>query len=259
MSLIELHNVGVSYDGYPALVDASLTISEGDFIGVIGPNGGGKTTLIKAILGSVPYSGKITYSEQLEHNGELKIGYMPQINAFDRSFPISIEEVVLSGLQARRAFQRYNREDFGRVRSLLQRAGIEQYASRPIGEVSGGQLQRALLCRAIISNPKLLILDEPTNFVDNRFESEMYALLQELNERMAIIIVSHDVGTITSVVKHIVCVNQHLHRHNSNIITSEHLQNYNCPIQIISHGTFPHTVLEHHAGDGCCSKDGHGK
>ena len=124
-----------------------------------------------------------------------------------------------------------------------------------MGEVSGGQLQRALLCRAVISNPKLLILDEPTNFVDNQFEKELYRLLHELNRRMAIVMVSHDIGTITSVVKEIVCVNRHVHRHHSNVLTEEQLRNYDCPIQIISHGNIPHTVLEHHSGDGCCDHE----
>jgi zinc transport system ATP-binding protein len=108
-----------------------------------------------------------------------------------------------------------------------------------------------LLCRAIISEPKLLILDEPTNFVDNRFEHEFYAMVQQLSEQMAIVIVSHDLGTITSVVKSIICVNRHVHRHDSNILTEEQLRNYDCPIQIVSHGHVPHTVLEHHTGDGC--------
>jgi zinc transport system ATP-binding protein len=129
--------------------------------------------------------------------------------------------------------------------------GIADLASCPIGEVSGGEMQRALLCRAIIAEPKLLILDEPTNFVDNSFEREFYALVEELSHRMAVMIVSHDLGTITSVVKSIVCVNRNVHRHDSNILTEEQLLNYNCPIQILSHGHIPHTVLEHHTGDGC--------
>ena len=129
---------------------------------------------------------------------------------------------------------------------LLEMAGIEAIADRQISEISGGQMQRALLCRAVIIEPKLLILDEPTNFVDNQFENELYTLLHRLNERMAIVMVSHDLGTITSVVKSIVCVNLTVHRHDSNIITAEQLENYHCPIQIISHGQVPHTVLEHH-------------
>ena len=136
-------------------------------------------------------------------------------------------------------------------------AGISDIANHQIGEISGGQMQRALLCRAIISRPRLLILDEPTYFVDSRFESELYTLLQELNKQMAIVMVSHDIGTITSGVKSTVCVNRTVHRPNSNVITQEQLANYCCPIQILSHGSVAHTVLSHHEGDGCCNGHKH--
>lgn len=253
MKLLELHNVSVGYEGYEALHEVNLTIDSADFLGIIGPNGGGKTTLVKAILGAVPYTGKIDYAPELFDGRERLIGYMPQLTEFDRAFPISVEEVVLSGLQGRRGFRhRYTRSDREKARRLLTENGIGELAARPIGEVSGGQMQRALLCRAVISDPRLLILDEPTNFVDNRFEHELYHTLRELNAKMAILVVSHDVGTITSVVKEIVCVNRQVHRHHSNIITPEQLENYNCPIQILTHGHIPHTVLEHHPGDGCC-------
>lgn len=255
MNLITLHDVDVRYDDYEALQQVNLTIADDDFLGVIGPNGGGKTSLIKAILGMVPYTGEIRFAPELYRGKERLIGYMPQITNFDRAFPISISEVVRSGLQGRQSgfIAHRTRSDRKKVQDLLEMAGIAAWANCPIGEVSGGQLQRALLCRAIISDPKLLILDEPTNFVDNHFEKELYRLLHELNQRMAIIIVSHDIGTITSVVKEIVCVNKHVHRHNSNVLTEEQLRNYDCPIQIISHGHVPHTVLEHHTGDGCCN------
>lgn len=253
MNLVTLHDVCVSYDGCEALHGVNLTISDDDFLGVIGPNGGGKTSLVKAILGAIPYSGRIDFAPELFRGKERLIGYMPQITHFDRAFPISLAEVVRSGLQGRKGlWARYAREDRRKVHDLLNVAGIEAYADAPVGEVSGGQLQRALLCRAVISDPKLLILDEPTNFVDNRFEKELYAMLHELNRRMAIVMISHDLGTISSVVKEIVCVNRHVHRHHSNVLTEEQLRNYDCPIQVISHGPVPHTVLEHHHGDGCC-------
>jgi zinc transport system ATP-binding protein len=173
---------------------------------------------------------------------------MPQVSEFDMRFPISLEEVVLSGLQTEKGFfGRYTKTDRSRAQELMNKMGIADLATRPIGEVSGGQMQRALLCRAIISEPRLLVLDEPTNFVDNRFENELYNLLHHLSHKMAIVMVSHDVGTISSVVRNIVCVNRHVHRHDSNVITEEQLRNYNCPIQIITHGDVPHTVLgEHH-------------
>lgn len=246
-TLISLRDVGVRYGAYTALENVSLDIFDDDFIGIIGPNGGGKTTLIKSILGTLPYSGTITLAPSLYANGKRLIGYMPQQSDFDRNFPISVAEVVMSGLQSEKGFlHRYTRNDKARAMELLEMADIAGIADRQIGEISGGQLQRALLCRAIILSPKLLILDEPANFVDNRFENELYTLLHKLNEQMAIVMVSHDIGTITSVVKNIVCVNRHVHRHDSNIITQEQLDNYRCPIQIVTHGTVPHTVLCEH-------------
>lgn len=250
--IVSLRGVSVDYDGNEALQKADLDIYADDFIGVIGPNGGGKTTLAKAILGTVAYKGSITLSPELFHGQERLIGYMPQVSDFDRTFPISVLEVVLSGLQGQRGFcSRYTQDDRAKAQQLLDAAGIGDFSQRPIGEVSGGQMQRALLCRAVIAEPKLLILDEPTNFVDNKFENELYRMLHELNHRMAIVMVSHDIGTISSVVKSIVCVNRHIHRHDSNVITEEQLRNYDCPIQIISHGDVPHTVLQNHP---CCHK-----
>ncbi len=253
MKLVTLQDVSVAYDGYEALQHVDLEIDENDFLGVIGPNGGGKTTLVKAILGNIPHTGKIVLAPQLYRGKERLIGYMPQISNFDRAFPISLLEVVLSGLQGGKGFWGgYSKHDRRKAIELLENVGLTDVINHPVGEVSGGQMQRALLCRAVISDPRLLILDEPTNFVDNKFEHELYQTLHELNKRMAIVMVSHDVGTITSLVKEIVCVNRHVHRHRSNILTEEQLRNYDCPIQIVSHGHIPHTVLEHHPGDGCC-------
>ncbi len=243
-TLVSIRDVGVRYGDYTALEHVCLDIFDDDFIGIIGPNGGGKTTLVKSILGTIPYSGTITHSPLLYSNGKRLIGYMPQQSEFDRKFPISVVEVVMSGLQADKGFLHgYTRCDKALAMELLEMADIADIADSQIGDISGGQLQRALLCRAVILSPKMLILDEPANFVDNRFERELYALLHRLNEKMAIVMVSHDIGTITSVVKNIVCVNRHVHRHDSNIITQEQLDNYQCPIQIVSHGTVPHTVL----------------
>jgi zinc transport system ATP-binding protein len=245
--IVSLKNVSVKYDNTTALEGVSLDIYADDFLGIIGPNGGGKTTLVKAILEAIPYEGVVEYSPTLSERGHRLVGYLPQISDFDKAFPISVVEVVMSGLQADKGlFSRYTKADREKALQLLEMAGIADIADRQISEISGGQMQRALLCRAVILEPKLLILDEPTNFVDNKFENELYTLLHRLNERMAIVMVSHDLGTITSVVKSIVCVNRTVHRHDSNIITAEQLENYHCPIQIISHGHIPHTVLEHH-------------
>ena len=231
MSIVSLKNVTVKYGSYTAIESANLEIFEGDFIGIIGPNGGGKTTLIKAILGSVPYSGEITLSPTLFDNGRRLIGYLPQQTTFDRQFPISVIEVVLSGLQSQKGFsRRYKTEERNKALQLLDNMGISSIADRQIGEISGGQMQRVLLCRAIIAEPKLLILDEPTNFVDKRFESEFYDILRELNKQMTIVMVSHDVHNISSAVKSIVCVNRTIHRHNTNTLSSKELNDY-CFVQ----------------------------
>ncbi|MFN8135741.1 MAG: ABC transporter ATP-binding protein [Bacteroidales bacterium] len=243
--LIKLNNVTAGYDNGIVLRDVSITVSDQDFIGVIGPNGGGKTTLIKLILGLIkPFSGTI---ERFDDQQGSFIGYLPQQSHIDRKFPITVQDIVLSGLMsAGKGLSRYNTRDKQLAVDLLAQMGISHLAKRTASELSGGQLQRVLICRALISSPKLLILDEPNTFVDNRFEHEMYELLQQFNQRMAIMIISHDVGTISYFVKTIACVNTYLHYHPSNIITEEQLAGYNCPLQIITHGDVPHTVLQKH-------------
>lgn len=243
--IIKIKNVSVGYDKIIVLKNLNLEIFDNDFLGVIGPNGGGKTTLLKAILGLVkPFSGQIEFREDLK--GKQKpIGYLPQVKYIDRKFPITVFDVVKSGsMMQRNALSKaaVNQE----VVDLLHEMGIYGIRDKSIGQLSGGQMQRVFLCRALISNPKVLILDEPDTFVDNRFEGELYEKLRLLNRQMAIVLVSHDLGTISSYVKSIACVNGNLHYHASNKITQEQLEGYNCPIQIISHGEIPHTILKHH-------------
>lgn len=244
-TLISLTDVTAGYDSGIVLRNVNFDIQAQDFIGVIGPNGGGKTTLIKIILGLIkPLSGNITHN----HNkAGTFIGYLPQQSQIDRKFPITVRDIVLSGLMsAGNSFYRYTSTDKKNALSLLEQMGVSKLANVTASELSGGQLQRVLICRALISSPSLLILDEPNTFVDNRFEHEMYELLQTLNKKMAILMVSHDVGTISYYVKTIACVNTYLHYHPSNIITEEQLAGYNCPLQIITHGDVPHTVLQKH-------------
>lgn len=241
--ILKLDSVSVGYDSTRILTNVSLDVFEGDFIGVIGPNGGGKTTLIKVILREL----KIDSGQVIYNSIDGKIGYLPQNNKIDRSFPITVEDVVLSGLQSKKGlFGRYTSEDKDKAGALLERCSVRHLISKSIGTLSGGELQRVLLCRALISEPKLLILDEPNSYVDNKFEKELYELLRELNSDMAIIMVSHDLGTITSYVKTIACVNRNLHYHKSNIITQEQLINYDCPILLVAHGEIPHTILCNH-------------
>jgi len=245
--LLELIKVNVGYNGETILKDTNITVYQDDFIGIIGPNGGGKTTLVKAIVGLLkPKSGDIKYYFNKE-NTEHSIGYMPQINYIDKKFPISVKDVVMSGyMDKQKLFNRFNTTEKSRADELMIKIGIADLRKKPIGNLSGGELQRVFLCRSIISSPKLLILDEPNNYVDNRFESELYELLKELNKSMAILIVSHDIGMLSTYIKTIACVNKELHYHPSNQITEAQLRDYNCPIQLITHGDIPHTVLKHH-------------
>lgn len=241
--LIDIKNIDLGYTNKIALHEVNLQVNSDDFIGVIGPNGGGKTTLIKAILGLMPvWNGTIK-----RHIDASKIGYLPQFNPFDKEFPITVNEVVLSGLAGKKGLlSKYTKTDKATALALMQQAGIDHLKTKPIGQLSGGQMQRTLLCRALINKPQLLILDEPSTFVDSHFEKELFEWLKELNKEMAILMVSHDLGMISSHVKTIACVNKHLHYHHSNKITAEQLAHYDCPIQIITHGEVPHQVLGSH-------------
>jgi zinc transport system ATP-binding protein len=242
--LASIKNVSVGYGGTPVLTDVNLDIYPLDFIGLIGPNGGGKTTLSKVLLGILkPYRGRVLFP-----SGRINIGYLPQISRIDRSFPITVKEVILSGVSSRRNWWKslFTKTE-GIAEKLLDELGLEGYEDRAIGQLSGGQLQRVLLARAIVNNPQLLILDEPNTFVDRNFEAELYKILERLNKRMSIVLISHDIGTISSIVKTIACVNGTLHYHPSNELTEEVLHIYNCPIDLITHGELPHRVLKQHS------------
>jgi zinc transport system ATP-binding protein len=244
--LIHINHVTFAWDKETVLEDVDLKIFDNDFIGMIGPNGGGKTTLVKMIMGLIqPRKGKIYFREDLPRL-KRPIGYLPQIRNIDRQFPISVFDVVRSGSLMRNIPFRNNREEKNRAIELLSEMGIESLCKKPVGELSGGQMQRVFLCRALISDPRVLILDEPSTFVDNRFEGELFEKLKVLNETMAILLISHDVGTITSYVRTIACVNRQLHYHASNNITPDDLKAYNCPIQVISHSGVPFAILQKH-------------
>ncbi len=248
LPLIDIRNITVGYDENIILSDVSLTILDSDFIGVIGPNGGGKTTLLKAILGLLtPIRGEVVFHSSMTEGNHHRIGYLPQINNIDRKFPISVSEVVKSGLMSKKKIiKQYDKKELEFAGQLMEQMGIYHIRNKAIGELSGGQIQRALLCRALVNQPKLLVLDEPNTYVDNRFEKELYEKLRKLNENIAILLVSHDLGTISTYVKSIACVNHSLHYHPGNKITPELMEAYECPIQIITHGKIPHTVLHQH-------------
>jgi zinc transport system ATP-binding protein len=246
-NLLEMHSLTVAYEENVALQDVEFTVNESDFIGVIGPNGGGKTTLLKVILGLIkPVSGKIIFNNDLINNNS--IGYLPQISTGDVSYPVTVTDVILSGMMIRKKIlSRMSAADKRRAKDIIEELGLSGMEHSSLNELSGGQLQRVFLGRAIIGNPKLLLLDEPGNFVDSTFENDFYEKLRVLNKRMAILMVSHDIGIISSHVRSYACVNRKLHFHPSSEISNEQLLAYGCPIQLITHGEVPHTVLKSHS------------
>lgn len=257
-AIIEIKNLSAGYDGRTVLQDVNLTVYERDFLGIIGPNGGGKTTLIKCILGLLkPTSGEITFTSCREKDCRpadrpFTMGYLPQYSSIDKKFPITIEEVVLSGLSSQKPLtSRFTANQREKARQVIARMGLEGMEERAIGTLSGGQLQRALLGRAIVSDPEVVILDEPSTYIDKRFEARLYELLAEINKECAIILVSHDIGTVLQQVKSIACVNETLDYHPDTGITEEWLErNFQCPIELLGHGTLPHRILgehKHHA------------
>ena len=245
-TLFEIKSLSAGYENKLVLEDINFTVNENDFIGVIGPNGGGKTTLLKIILGLLkPVRGKIIFNESILKRN--RIGYLPQMSAGDNSFPVTVTDIILSGLMIQKGYMaRMSSDDRKKAKSVIAGLGLEDVERSALAELSGGQLQRVFLGRAIIGDPRLLMLDEPDNFVDASFENDFYEKLHELNARMAILMVSHDVGTISSHVKSYACINRKLHYHPSPEITNDQLSSYDCPIQLVTHGKVPHTVLEKH-------------
>ena len=191
-----MRDVSVAYDGYEAIQHVDLEIGDDDFLGVIGPNGGGKTTLVKAILGTVPHTGEICLAPELFRGKERLIGYMPQLSDFDREFPISVLEVVLSGLQGRRGFSsRYTKEDRARAMELLAASGIADTARSPIGEVSGGQMQRVAIAAALAAEPDVLILDEPTAALDPEGKQEVFDVLERIRQTRSMTVIMAEQDT----------------------------------------------------------------
>lgn len=248
--LINIANISVSYGTTPALQDVTLTVYEHDFLGVIGPNGGGKTTLVKAILGLVPLqSGTITYYDTNgQHTAKLNIGYLPQYSSFDFRFPITVSEVVSAGLLSGKSIfyhpSRTQRQQVDQILSLME---ISELADRSIGELSGGQRQRVLMARALIGQPRLLILDEPSTYIDTDSQEQLYRLLHTISEKCAILLVSHDIGAVFQAVRNIACVNRTLHYHPASEPAAHWFEHeMGCPLELVAHGQLPHRVLSAH-------------
>ena len=226
--IIEIEHLSAGYENKQVLDDVNLTVYQDDYLGIIGPNGGGKTTLMRLILGlKEPSNGNIRYFKQGKEVKGITMGYLPQYNALDRQFPISVYEVVLSGLSKTKGlFSRYTKEQHQQVLDTLERLQLTELKDSHIGALSGGQLQRVLLARAIVSKPDVVILDEPNTYIDRRFQKQMYEMLEQINKDCAIIIVSHDIAEVLNNVKHIACVNHHLHYHATADMPREKLEEH---------------------------------
>ena len=253
-SIVQIRNVWYAYNGKTVLQDVSLDIQPGDFIAMIGPNGGGKTTLLKLMLGLLrPDRGSIKVlggpSEKASHH----IGYVPQDVHINRSFPITAIDVVLMGkLKPARRWTLNATQDRREALDALERMEIADCANSKIDALSGGQRQRVFIARALVAQPKILLLDEPTASIDARGQAEFYRLLETLNKDITILVVSHDLVAISTHVKSVACVNKRLHYHNQAEITGEMLEEMYpcvdeevCPVELVAHG-LPHRVLKHH-------------
>jgi zinc transport system ATP-binding protein len=250
---IDIHNLSVRYDKIFALKDIKLQIEYGDFIGIIGPNGSGKSTLLKSILGLVaPVSGRIKVLGMEPEQARGHLGYVPQTTIIDRNFPISVREAVMMGrLVGQHGFlHHYNHEDREIVQDYLQRLEILDLADRQIGQLSGGQFKRVLIARALVVQPRMLLLDEPTASLDAASSSHIYSILQELNREITIVIVTHDTLAVSTYLKSIACINQSLYYHGDPHLSSDLvMQLYGCPVELIAHGV-PHRVLSTHLQEG---------
>lgn len=211
MKLIGIDDISVRFDGKTILDHISLNVDKGDFMAITGPNGGGKTTLLRVMLRLLkPSSGRVVYYQDGEETKRLRIGYLPQKSKIDTRFPITVGEAIKSGqikgIFARRTQQ--DEEDFARVVELC---GVKDYLDRTVGVLSGGQLQRTLLARAIVSNPEIIVLDEPLSYVDKTFERQIYSMMEDLAKDHTIVLVSHEMSVISGMANRHIIVDHGIH------------------------------------------------
>lgn len=249
---VSINNLTIYYEQIPALSGIFLDVKVGEYLGIIGPNGGGKSTLLKAMLGLIPLSeGNVSVYGNTPQQSRKFIGYVPQLTSVDKHFPITLYEVVLSGCLNPKLslFKRYTAENRTFVNELLERVGLLSLANRQVSQLSGGEFQRMLIARALATKPKLLLLDEPTASVDAVSREQIFGLLAELNKEMTIILVTHDLLAVASQVTRLACLNKTLIYHgepqmNESLVNSL----YGCPVDLIAHGV-PHRVLREHNGN----------
>ena len=254
--VIELSGVDFAYQRQPVLSKVDLSIQPGDCVALLGPNGGGKTTLIKLCLGLLKAdSGRVRILGRDVERGLRpvlgRIGYVPQEPNLTPAFPITILDLVLTGrLSPRHKRIGYDRADRQAAREALERVGLWERRGWRIDRLSGGQRQRVMIARALATRPELLFLDEPTASVDREWQVRLYNLFKELNHEATLVVVSHDLSVISSYVKSVACVNQNVHYHPQPEITAEMIsQTYQCPVELVAHG-LPHRVLSEHEAPG---------
>lgn len=235
--VIEISGLSFSYDGSPILSDVDLTIRRGELMCIVGPNGGGKTTLLKLILGLLePSRGIVRVFGERPHNARRRIGYVPQNVHLDLQFPINVMDVVLLGRLGRHTFGPYRADDLSAAADALRTVGLFDRRRAHLGELSGGQRQRVLIARALAGGPELLLLDEPTANLDPRVENEFYELLNELNRRLTIVAVSHDLRFVSQYVRKVVCVSRSVRIHYTSEVADNTLRDvYGAPVRVIQH------------------------
>jgi zinc transport system ATP-binding protein len=246
-TVIDIRNVDFAYGDVAILSGINLQVAEGEFLGIVGPNAGGKSTLLKLILALLqPQAGQIRVLDQPTRLATRMLGYVPQHPSFPRDFPITVEQVVQLGRLGVKKHEgwlsalwpgRVARADRESARKALAEVEADDIAARQISSLSGGQLQRVLLARALVGEPRILLLDEPTANIDQRLESEIFDLLRTLNERMTILVVSHDVAFISRYVNRVACINRTLVCHHTDAIDGQMIQElYGEHVRMIAHG-----------------------
>jgi len=236
--VVELRGVSFAYDGPPVLESIDLAIEKGEFMGVVGPNGGGKTTLLKLILGLLePVRGKVLVMGRPPAESRGAIGYVPQFASFRRDFPINVEDTVLLGrLGIAPRIGGYSHRDRDAARQAMIETGVLDFRQRQLCELSGGELQRVLIARALVSRPEILLLDEPTANVDLRFESDIFDLLKQINLHTTIVVVSHEIGFISQYVTRVACLNRTLICHPTSELNGKIIQQlYGRPVRMVRH------------------------
>lgn len=238
-TVIDLEDVWYRFDGGPPVLEGvTLQVPDREFIGVVGPNAGGKSTLLKVILGLYrPYRGRVTVMGDSPSRARRRIGYVPQYPSFSREFPTDVMHAVLMGrLGLSRGFGGYTDTDRDLARQAMAETEIESLAGRHINTLSGGQLQRVLVARALVCEPRILLLDEPTSNIDQRVETDIFDYLREFNRRMTIVVVSHDIGFISGYVDRVACLNKTLVCHDTADIDGRTIQElYGADVQMVAH------------------------